>query len=194
MDVLPPPVGCLRYFRSVSPPRNLCTRAGIGSQARSRLIRGNLNYIFDERKSLLRFKYEHILKDCVIRLGSLPNRRWSMVSENEKESWRARLSISLGYCCASATCFARAGMLRHKCNAAYVRPANESVEREVITIHVSQLGYMGVIGACVSWRNDLSVVRVGEVFDSVDERQHLLEISILWLMQRFRVHIHVLEA
>ena len=50
------------------------------------------------------------------------------------------------------------------------------------------------IGPSVSRWDDLSIVRVGKVFDSIDERQYLLEISILWLMQRFRVHVHVLKT
>ena len=38
---------CLRYFGLSSPPRNLCTRAGIGAQARPQPIRGNSNRVFD---------------------------------------------------------------------------------------------------------------------------------------------------
>ena len=41
--------------------------------------------------------------------------------------------------------------------------------------------------------NDVSVVGERKVADFVDRRKQIFEISILWLLQRFRIDVHVLE-
>ena len=42
--------------------------------------------------------------------------------------------------------------------------------------------------------NDVAVVGERKVADFVDRRKQIFEISILWLLQRFRIDVHVLET